>query len=120
MEEILIDTAKYVITLFIGFAIAWFQAKREEKKKEKEELLQLLLVIRGALQSFLRDALLHKYIFYVEGQGWCPYKEKKSIQEMFDWYEKLGENGIIEGEIEKIKALPETKEGANKLKGGVD
>lgn len=110
MDDLIIELLKYVATLGFGFALAYIKAKRDERQQNVKDLM----VIKGALQSFLRERLLQGYIFYVEKQGWCPYKEKQSLQNMFEWYEQLGSNGIIEEEVKKIMNLRETENGATK------
>ena len=66
------------------------------------------------LQAILRDRLLQAYKFY-EHQGFASYDDKSNIQNIYNQYEALGPNGIMERKHFHFLELPEE---ANDDEGG--
>ena len=58
------------------------------------------------LQAILRDRLLQAYKFY-EHQGYATYDDKSNIQNIYNQYEALGPNGIMERKHFHFLELPE-------------
>lgn len=54
-----------------------------------------LKALKLGLQALLRDRLLQAYEYYT-GRGWATYEEKQNVCNLYDQYEILGPNGIME------------------------
>ena len=62
--------------------------------------------MRLAVQAILRDRLLQSYKFYFH-QGWATYDDKQNVQNIYNQYEILGENGIMDRKHQKFLELPD-------------
>lgn len=62
--------------------------------------------MRLAVQAILRDRLLQSYKFY-NHQGWATYDDKQNVQNIYNQYEILGENGIMDRKHQKFLELPD-------------
>ena len=65
-----------------------------------------LKALKLGLQAILRDRLLQAYKFY-EHQGYASYDDKSNIQNIYNQYEALGPNGIMERKHFRFLELPE-------------
>ena len=74
-----------------------------------------LKALKLGLQAILRDRLLQAYKFY-EHQGYASYDDKSNIQNIYNQYEALGPNGIMERKHFHFLELPE--EANNNDEGG--
>ena len=72
--------------------------------------------IKLGLQALLRDRLLQAYEFYGH-RGWANYDEKSNVRNLYDQYEILGPNGIMERKHNSFLSLPD--EAVNHFDGGV-
>lgn len=62
--------------------------------------------IKLGLQAILRDRLLQAYEYYGT-RGWANYDEKSNVQNLYDQYEILGPNGIMEVKHQEFIHLPD-------------
>ena len=62
--------------------------------------------IKLGLQALLRDRLLQAYEFYGH-RGWANYDEKQNVRNLYDQYDALGPNGIMELKHEAFIRLPD-------------
>jgi hypothetical protein len=62
--------------------------------------------IKLGVQAVLRDRLLQAYEFYM-ARGYANYDEKSNVRNMYDQYEALGPNGIMEQKHEDFIRLPD-------------
>ena len=58
------------------------------------------------LQAILRDRLLQAYEYYGT-RGWANYDEKSNVRNLYDQYEVLGPNGIMEVKHQEFIHLPD-------------
>ena len=65
-----------------------------------------LKALKLGLQALLRDRLLQAYEYY-SGRGWATYEEKQNILNLYDQYEVLGPNGIMEVKHNEFIHLPD-------------
>ena len=65
-----------------------------------------LRAVKLGLQAILRDRLLQAYKFYGH-QGYASYDDKSNIQNIYNQYEALGPNGIMERKHFHFLELPE-------------
>ena len=72
--------------------------------------------IKLGLQALLRDRLLQAYEHY-EHRGWANYSEKSNVRNLYDQYEALGPNGIMQRKHESFLSLPD--EASNHNNGGI-
>lgn len=68
--------------------------------------------IKLGLQAILRDRLLQAYEFYAN-RGYADYDEKSNVRNLYDQYEILGPNGIMELKHQDFLHLPDHLAGAN-------
>lgn len=62
--------------------------------------------IKLGLQAILRDRLLQAYEYYGT-RGCANYDEKSNVQNLYDQYEILGPNGIMEVKHQEFIHLPD-------------
>ena len=62
--------------------------------------------IKLGVQAVLRNSLLKAYEFYM-ARGYANYDEKSNVLNMYDQYEALGPNGIMEQKHEDFIRLPD-------------
>ena len=62
--------------------------------------------IKLGLQAILRDRLLQAYKHY-KRQGWASYDDKQNVLNLYEQYEALGPNGIMERKHNAFLELPE-------------
>ena len=62
--------------------------------------------IKLGLQALLRDRLLQAYEYYGH-RGWANYDEKQNVRNLYDQYDALGPNGIMELKHEAFIRLPD-------------
>ena len=65
-----------------------------------------LKALKLGLQAILRDRLLQAYKFYGH-QGWASYDDKSNIQNIYNQYEALGPNGIMQRKHDHFLSLPD-------------
>lgn len=70
--------------------------------------------IKLGVQAVLRDRLLQAYEFYAD-RGFANYDEKSNVRNMYEQYEALGPNGIMEQKHDEFVRLPDrpTNNGGN-------
>lgn len=65
--------------------------------------------IKLGLQAILRDRLLQAYEYYGK-RGFADYDEKSNVVNLYNQYEILGKNGIMERKHEHFLELPDKLE----------
>jgi len=68
--------------------------------------------IKLGVQAVLRDRLLQAYEFYM-ARGYANYDEKSNVRNMYDQYEALGPNGIMEQKHEAFIRIPDRLQNNN-------
>ena len=66
--------------------------------------------VKLGLQAILRDRLLQAYEFY-DHRGYANYDEKANVRNLYEQYETLGENGIMDRKHQKFLELPDEPKG---------
>lgn len=70
-----------------------------------------LKAVKLGLQAILRDRLLQAYEFYGH-RGFADYDEKANVVNLYEQYEALGPNGIMQRKHDAFLSLPdELREG---------
>lgn len=94
MEDVLINTANIIIGLVIGavsgYAMAYFREIRDMRK---------------GMQLMLRSCLNDMYFQFVRTAP--TYEQKQEYEEMFQVYERLGENGVMDAKHEEVLRMKE-------------
>ena len=62
--------------------------------------------VKLGLQAILRDRLTYLYSYYAH-QGWADDDTKRNVQNLYDQYEILGRNGIIDRKHDQFLNLPD-------------
>ena len=78
--------------------------------------IKQIRAIKLGLQALLRDRLLQAYEFYGH-RGWANYDEKNNVRNLYNQYEILGPNGIMDLKHKAFLVLPD--EPVNHFDGGV-
>ena len=97
MEQFLV----HAINVIVGILIATLWQKFKKSQEEQD-------AIKLGLQSLLRGEITKSYYLYKE-KGWVPLYALQSIEQNYKNYEKLGQNGVINGLIKELMALPHMK-----------
>ncbi len=98
MEIFLDKFLGQIINAFAGAIIAYLWAMLRAKKRENEAL-------KSGVQALLRAKILQDYYKYTE-KGKIPIDVLESVEACYKSYEALGENGVIDGVMEQLRALP--------------
>lgn len=64
--------------------------------------------VKYGLQAVLRHDLLESYNYWSK-RGYCPQENKRDFDNMYERYEKLGENGVMTENHRKLMSLPDEK-----------
>ena len=65
-----------------------------------------LKALKLGLQAILRDRLLQAYEFYAH-RGYADYDEKANVVNLYNQYEALGPNGIMQRKNNRFLELPD-------------
>ena len=65
-----------------------------------------LKAVKLGLQAILRDRLLQAYEFYAR-RGFADYDEKANVVNLYEQYEALGPNGIMQRKHDAFLSLPD-------------
>ena len=76
------------------------QEAQQEVTKRQNEALML------GVQAILRDRLLQGYRHYI-AQGWAAYDDRQNMENMYQNYETLGPNSVMDQLHSKFVQLPE-------------
>lgn len=74
--------------------------------------VQTVAVKRG-IQALLRDRLLQGYKFY-RSQGWADEDDRLNLENVYQQYHALGQNGVMDDLRAKFLSLPVVKPEPNK------
>lgn len=74
--------------------------------------VQTVAVKRG-IQALLRDRLLQGYKFY-RSQGWADEDDRLNLENVYQQYHALGQNGVMDDLRAKFLQLPVVKPEPNK------
>ncbi len=95
MKEVMVEILSTLVSLAVGGLIGYVVA-----------YVTGLRAIRKGMQLILRASLNDMYIRF---QQQPPTADEKQIfEEMYEVYEKLGENGVMKVKHETVLAMPET------------
>ena len=78
-------------------------AKQEAQQKITERQNEALML---GVQAMLRDRLLQGYRHYI-AQGWAAYDDRQNMENMFNNYEALGPNSVMDQLHSQFVKLPE-------------
>lgn len=101
MEIILDKFLGQIINALCGAIIAYLIAVIRQKNKENNAL-------KEGVQALLRDRIIEIYYHYTE-KGWMPLDVRNSLEALYNSYEALGENGVINDLMEQLRELPNHK-----------
>lgn len=71
------------------------------------KLYKAVVAIKLGTQAVLRDDLLGKYQHYVLEKNWAPDYEKRNFENLYNQYESLGQNGVMEEKYKEMMRLSE-------------
>ncbi len=71
--------------------------------QKREDAIQL------GVQALLRDRLYQMYYHYKE-KGYAPIYAKENFRNMYKQYHGLGQNGVMDGYLEKFMDIPDKLE----------
>lgn len=101
-----------IITIVVNKALkkrdkmtAEYEKKQEEIRTQNEKLEAQNIATMLGVQALLRDRLLQAFRHYIQ-QGYAEYSDRENVKNMYDNYEALGPNSVMEDLYEKFKALP--------------
>ena len=73
----------------------------------KNEIAEQNSIKRG-IQAILRDRLIESYNIYT-GTGFCAIHNRDNISNMYEQYNTLGKDGVIDRLIDELNDLPVKK-----------
>ena len=106
----------YILELTILPTIGYFIGKYKKSKKETSDAIEILkqngLLLKGGVQTLLKQSLQKSCIDYIE-RGYCPVEIKNIIGEAYDTYKDLDGDGLITNLVSQINALPNSNRREN-------
>ena len=100
---------EYWLKTLFGAVIGIFGCWGKKKIKTLECKIKEQESIKQGLQALLRNELIKEYERWTE-KGYCPVYARDNVQNLYKQYHGLGQNGVIDGLIERIMELPIEKE----------
>lgn len=98
-----------LIVLVGGILINKALKKRDKKQEEISEQNEKLEAQNKAtmlgVQALLRDRLLQAFRHYI-AQGFAEYSDRENVRNMYEQYEALGPNSVMDDLYDKFKNLP--------------
>ena len=87
---------------------AEYERKQEEIRMQNEKLeIQNKATMLG-VQALLRDRLLNSFKHYIS-QGFAEYSDRENVRNMYENYEALGPNSVMDDLYEQFTELPMQK-----------
>lgn len=81
------------------------KAEQEAIKKKTEALEKQNLATQLGVQALLRDRLLSSFKEYIK-QGFADYDDRQNVLNMYQQYEILGPNSVMEDLYDQFTRLP--------------
>lgn len=100
---------EYWLKALFGGSIGLFGWWGKKKIKDLECKIKEQELIKGGVQALLRNDIMQQYEYWIEKQ-YFPTYARDTVQNMYDKYHGLGENGVIDGLIKKLFELPTERE----------
>ena len=97
-----------VCSAFINRAFKKRDKIREEVVSQNDKLEKQNQATMLGVQALLRDRLLQAFKHYIE-IGYAEYSDRENVKNMYDNYEALGPNSVMEDLYSKFKELPMQK-----------
>lgn len=105
--QILVSAAiSALVTIILGIIIKRPLEKRAEAaeriaadERKKQE------AIMSGVQAILRDRLLQGFRYH-EQQGFADYNDRSNIENIYNAYHNLGQNGVMDDMYNKFLKLP--------------
>ena len=87
---------------------AEYERKQEKIRMQNEKLeIQNKATMLG-VQALLRDRLLNSFKYYIS-QGYAEYSDRENVRNMYENYEALGPNSVMDNLYEQFTELPMQK-----------
>lgn len=100
---------EYWLKTLSGSVVGLFGFWGKKKIKDLEIKLKEQEAIKLGLQAILRSELIREYERWTD-KNYCPVYAKDNVQNIYKQYHELGQNGVIDGLVEKIMELPIERE----------
>lgn len=84
---------------------AEIERQQEAIRKQNEFMEKQNKATMLGVQALLRDRLLQAFKHYIS-QGYADYSDRDNVKNMFDQYEALGPNSVMNDLYEQFKELP--------------
>lgn len=100
---------EYWLKALFGAILGVFGFWGKKKVKDLECKLKEQEAIKQGLQALLRSELIREYERWTDKE-YCPVYARDNVQNMYKQYHGLGQNGVIDGLMERIMELPTERE----------
>lgn len=85
---------------------AEYEKEQKELKEQQAELERQNKATQLGVQALLRDRLLQGFRKYIQ-MGYAGYDDRKNMENMYQNYEALGPNSVMEDLYNQFTKLPE-------------
>lgn len=102
-----------LVTIILGLIVKKpIEDRVKQNEQAAKEAKEQSAAIMLGMQALLRDRLLQGYRYF-NGRGWADYEDRRNLENLYEQYEKLGENGVMDGFRQRFLSLPtEEQKGA--------
>lgn len=88
----------------------WLERKAIRKENAKAKSDDKTNALALGVQALLRAQMIDDYNHY-SAKGWAPIYARENFKNLWEQYDKLGKNGVMEDIYKKFLALPTQQEG---------
>lgn len=99
---------EYWLKTLFGCIVGVFGFWGKKKIKVLEKKIQEQELVRQGLQALLRSEIIREHDRWTD-KNYCPVYARDNIQNLYNKYHGLGENGVIDNLVERIYELPTEK-----------
>jgi len=84
---------------------AEYERKQEQIRAQNEQLEAQNKATMLGVQALLRDRLLQAFRHFID-QGFAEYSDRENVRNMYENYEALGPNSVMDDLYKQFTALP--------------
>lgn len=81
------------------------ERKVAENERQQEETQRQNSAVLAGMQALLRDRLVNGYKHYIN-KGFADYDDRANMENMYNQYHALGQNGVMDHLRQRFLALP--------------
>lgn len=94
-----------VVTVAVALVLRRISAKLDEAEQVRKESADKMGAVCVCVQAMARMQLVDQHDRYI-AQGWMPDTARLTVHALHDGYAGMGANGVVDGYMAELRALP--------------